>query len=691
MKYQYNNRDLSWLEFNYRVLEEAKDKTLPVYERIKFLAIYSNNLEEFYRVRVSYYRSLIRELPHEDPKRLKVKPEEIVFQINNIVSAHQREFDSIFSHQILPELEDNNIHIAEDITSLQPHQQEYLEEYFHSQILPNVQPVILQNKRIKPFLKTGHIYLSARMTTQKGSRNYYGLLKLPVEYSGVSRFISMPNEKDGHYIFFLEDILMHFINIVFPGYKIHEWFSVKMTRDADLEMDEQEVEELIATVSKLSTTRQMGRPNRFQYDRRMNKAMLNYLCRSFDLHKEDLVGAGKRHNFRDFFAFPNPLSPKLENPQHAQLRLKELDAEKSILHAVEKKEFMLHFPYQSYKYFIQYLNDAALDEDVEEIKTTQYRVASKSAVVEALVNAAQHGKKVTVFVELKARFDEELNLRYAQEMKRAGINIIYSIPNLKVHAKVALVIKKPDADGNCTCSCFLGTGNFNEKTAKLYADHGFFTSDKRITEELNTLFDYLEKQKDIDQYSFKHILVPKVNMVGTYKKLIDKEIKQAQKGKKAYIMIKVNGLEDPAMIDKLYEASLAGVKIDCLVRGVCCLKTNQEYSKNITVTRIIDNFLEHARVFYFHAKGEGKLFMGSADWMRRNLYKRVECVFPIYDNKLKKEVLDIYKIQLKDNVKASLIDSEGANIRLQDNSSAIRSQIDIYKFLEKKHSSPTTL
>jgi len=687
MKFGYNNRDLSWLTFNYRVLEEAKNKSLPVYERIKFLAIYSNNLEEFYRVRVSYYRSLIRELPKDHPKIAKVKPEDIVLEINKIVSRHQKEFDDIFYKQIIPDLEQNGILLVDDIDSLNKDQQDYLEDYFHNKILPNIQPVILQNKRVKPFLKTGHIYLAIRMTTSKGSRNNYGLIKLPVEYYGLDRFVNLPEKDSNHYILFLEDIVMQYINIVFPGYKIHEWFSVKMTRDADLEMDEQEVEELIETVSNLSTTRQLGLPNRFQYDRNMPKTMINYLCRSFDLHIEDLVGAGRRHNFREFFSFPNPLAPKLENPQHLPLKVAELDSQPSILQAVEEKEYMLHFPYQSYKYFINYLNEAALDDDVVEIKTTQYRVAANSAVVEALTNAALHGKKVTVFVELKARFDEELNLRYAKEMKKAGVNIIYSIPNLKVHAKVALIIKKPDAEGKKKKSCFLGTGNFNENTARLYCDHGFFTSDERITSEIFSMFSYLEDQTENCNCQFKHILVPNFNMVETYKALIDQEIKQAKKGKYAYILLKANGLEDPAMIDKLYEASLAGVKIDCLIRGVCCLKTEQKYSKNIRVIRIIDTFLEHARVFYFHAKGEGRLYMGSADWMKRNLYKRIECVFPIYNDELKKEILDIYDIQLQDNSKSSLIGADMENQRIKTQGTPIRCQSVIYSYLKEKHSS----
>lgn len=684
MKFEYNNRDLSWLTFNHRVLDEAKDKSIPLYERIKFLAIYSSNLEEFYRVRVSYYRGLLETLPEGHEKIRAINPERLILKINKKVSELQKEFEDLFINTILPELDRNGIRVVEEIGKLNEEQQGFIEKYFNVHLLPNLMPVVLHNRRIRPFLKTGEIYIAMRMTTKKGVMNSYGLLKLPRAYP-LTRFVELPSSNDNYHVMFLEDIVMEFAPVIFPGYKIKEWYSIKMTRDADLDFDELEGEELIKTVSSLTTNRQIGDPNRFQIDRRMPENMVDYLCQSFGIERDAIVRGGRRHNFRDFFLFPNPKSPDLEIPKHVPARVKELENVNSIIQAFKEKDYLLHFPYQSYDYFIQFLNEAALNPDIEEIKATQYRVASKSAVVDALINAALHGKKVTVFVELKARFDEESNLRYAKEMKNAGINIIYSIAGLKVHSKIAMIISKENEKGKRNRYCFLGTGNFNEKTAKLYCDHGLFTSDKEIAKEIDKLFNYLIDQKH--KPTFKHLLVPTFNMVETYTKLIDDEIANAKADKKSYILIKVNGMDDPAMIDKLYEASLAGVKVDCIIRGVCCLKTNQKYSKNIRVIRIIDGFLEHARVCIFYANGEYKTYIGSADWMRRNLYRRIECVFPIYNEQFKSELLDIYEYQLNDNVKGAYI---GANMenerRYGEGRLNIRSQAEIYDYLVNKHS-----
>lgn len=686
MKFNYINRDFSWLMFNYRVLQEAKEESLPLYERIKFLAIYSNNLEEFYRVRVSYYRSLLRNLPPDHPKREQVRPDQIISRINTEVGRLQIKFHDIFENSIVPQLEREGVRLLQRDSKLTQKQEAYVNDVFQGDILPYIQPVLLVKQRIKPFLRTGQIYIMVKLynkkTFSKRSRPRYGIVKLVTDHN-IPRFVELPNDKDGNNcIMFLEDVTMRYIQEVYPGYVIGKWFCIKMTRDADLEYDDQEGDELIDIISNISTTRQLGYPNRFQYDRLMPDNMLRYLMETFSLTIDDLVKAGDYHNFRDFFSFPNPKSPLLELPVHKPLRLHHIDEQKSLLEYFECNELMLHFPYQSYDYFLQYLNEAAIAPDVVEIKSTQYRVADNSAVVNALIKAANNGKKVTVFVELKARFDEENNLRSAKEMKRAGINIIYSISGLKVHAKVAMVVRENAETKERLSTCFLGTGNFNEKTAKLYGDHGFFTSDSRINKDIVELFRVLEQ--NVSEPEFMHILVPNYNMVSHFEKLIAQEMKNAKAGKEAYILLKMNGLEDPYMIDRLYEASLAGVKIDIIVRGVCCLKTNQKYSKNIRAIRIVDRFLEHARIFVFHNDGEQKMYMGSADWMRRNLYRRIECVFPVYNESIKQEVMDILDIQLKDNTKASLIDEKGANQRINDGKPSVRSQHAIYEMLKQK-------
>lgn len=681
---RYFNRDISWLWFNHRVLEEAKDPTLPLYERIKFLAIYSNNLEEFYSVRVSYYRNLIRELPADHPKMIEVNPEKVIADINSLVSRFQEEFGNIFRNKILPELRENRIVLLRNTDRLSEAQEAFLKRFFSRTILPILEPMLLVKKRVKPFLKTGQLYITFKFY-RKGLPSWlqtyrYGMVKVPTDHN-FSRFIELPEENENYYIMFLEDIIIKYIHKLFPGYKYVQGYNIKVTRDADFEYDDYVGSDLIEVIERIDSTREIGRPNRFQYDSRMPSELVKFMKATFDLTENDLVKGGSIHNFRDFFGLPNPVSPRLEHPAIAPLRVKELEKAKSLLNEFRKHEYMLHFPYQSYSYFIKFLIEAANSPEVTEIFATQYRVASNSAVVDAFISAAESGKKVTVFVELKARFDEEANLRHAVLMKNAGIKIIYSIAGLKVHSKVALVLRKNNA-GETTGTAFLATGNFNEKTARLYVDHGFFTSDKAIVKDLMSLFAYFEDQSVAPE--FKEILVPNFNMISTYQNLIQQEINHVADGKKGYIILKMNGLEDPAMIDELYNASEQGVKIDLIVRGACKLVPGQSFSKNIRVVRIIDRFLEHDRVFYFNNNGDDIMYTGSADWMRRNLYRRIECVFPIKDKKIRSEMLEMLKIQLSDNVKARLIDKQMRNRVIPLDGDPIRSQVEIYKYLKEK-------
>jgi len=515
---------------------------------------------------------------------------------------------------------------------------------------------------------------------KRGKSPKYGLIKLPTDH-GVSRFIELPGNSRKHYIMFLEDLIMRYIGVLFPGYVIHSWHSIKVTRDADLEYEDYAEDDLIEVVESLSTKRAIGLPNRFQYDREMPANMLNFLLETFEIEHDIVVKGGKTNNFRDFFSFPNPKSPMLERKKHIPLRYTPLENSVSIFEAVENDNYMLHFPYHTFDYFIQFLTEAAHDDTVTEIKTTQYRVASNSGVVDALIDAALNGKKVTVLVELKARFDEEVNLQYAREMKKAGINILYSIQGFKVHSKVALIQRVQDGK-TLKRLAFIGTGNFNEKTAKIYCDHGYFTSHEGITKDLELLFILLERRDTNIQ--FNHILVPRFNMVEQYKAHIDKEIENVKAGKEGYFLLKMNGLEDPAMIEYLYKASEAGVKIDCLIRGVCCLVPNQPYSKNIRVIRIVDRFLEHARVFVFYDNGKNHIYAGSADWMKRNLYRRIECVFPIYDEDIKQEILDILNIQLSDNVNGRQLNENLENEPIHTGNKWIRAQEEIYYYLREK-------
>jgi polyphosphate kinase len=688
-QYKYFNRDISWLSFNHRVLEEASDPSLPLYERIKFLAIYSNNLEEFYQVRVSYYRQLLRNAELIPSKIEEVQPAKILQQINEKVNSYLFLFNDIFENQIIPELKNNGIILLDKNSKLSEDQSKEVKEIFMTEILSVLQPVLLLKKRIRPFLKTGQAYIVTEMVVNEPKKNpiskarvRYGLIKLPTDHN-ISRFIELKEKGGQHFIMFLEDVIMRHANKIFPGYKINEWYTIKLTRDADFEYDEFEEEELISAIGKISSSRTLGKPNRFLYDRKMPVKFLQYLMQTFKLDNEILVQGGTYHNIRDFFSFPNPLSPKLENEKLVPLRIPELEGFKLMSEAIDQKDYLLSVPYQSYDYFLKFLEQAARDDSVTEIKATQYRVAERSAVVNALMNAAENGKKVTVFVELKARFDEEANLQYAAEMTKAGIHIIYSIPGLKVHAKLALVIRDKTMSGELKDQAYLSTGNFNEKTARLYCDHGLFTSHSGIISDLKKMFYYLEEQGQ--NIRFEHILVPNFNLVSKFGKLIGQEIENVKRGKKGYILLKMNGLQDPHMVDLLYRASEAGVKIDLIIRGICIVKPQRKYSANIRIVRIIDRFLEHSRVYVFHNDGNPLVFLGSADWMKRNLNARIECVFPLYANELNQEIIDLLEIQLSDNVKASEIGLDGENIRIMNDLPKVQSQLASYEYFKKKY------
>lgn len=688
-EYKYFNRDLSWLTFNYRVLAEAKDKTLPLFERIKFLAIYSNNLEEFYQVRVSYYRQLLENAELIPGKIEEMNPAKILHKINETVTKYQIEFHRIFDEEIIPELEKNNIILLNKKSKLSDDQQIEIKEIFTSGILSLLQPVLLVKNRVRPFLKTGQVYLVLDMFIKESKfssltkhRKRHGLIKLPTDHN-ISRFIELSPVGDKYFIMFLEDLIMHHVDKIFPGYTIKEWYTVKLTRDADLEYDEYEEEDLIDAIKNISSSRTLGKPNRFLYDRQMPHRILQYLTESFKLTNDIIVQGGAYHNFRDFFSFPNPIAPRLENEKLPPLRIPDLDAVASMREAIDQKDYLLTVPYQTYDYFLRFLEQAAQDDTVTEIKTTQYRVADRSVVVNALMNAAENGKKVTVFVELKARFDEEMNLRYAAEMTKAGITIFYSIPGLKVHAKVAMVIRDKEKHPGAKDQVYISTGNFNEKTARLYSDHGLFTSNEELIADLKTMFNYLEDQNQ--KIKFKHLLVPGFNLIAKFGRLINQEMENVKQGKQAYILLKMNGLQDPAMVEMLYRASEAGVKIDLIIRGICILKTGRRFSKNIRVVRIIDRYLEHARVFVFHNGGKPKVYIGSADWMKRNLYRRVECVCPVFDNAIKKELIDILNIQLSDNVKACEISQNMENIWIKNDRPPVQSQLATYEYLKEKY------
>lgn len=676
--YSFFNRELSWMSFNKRVLDEAKKEELPLYERINFLAIYANNLEEFFSVRVASYKKLLR-LPVKVIDNVSINPSEILRKITETVNGHLGEFNYIFD-DVVEELKAHNIYLVRDFKKLNDKQKSFIVELFHDSLIPHTHPMLLMKERVNPFLQHNVLYFLLRLYKKKSKAKTpqprYAIVRIPSHH--FDRFIEIPQRDGRHFVMFLDDIVRYNLNVLFPGYTIDRGHTFMVTRDADFEVEDEFDGDIVDNIEKNVLRRKVGEYSRFSYDNNMPVRMVEVLRDNFKLIYTDLVRGGKYLKMNDLFGFPNPFLPELEREPANHLTVRELDDASKILKAIKKKEYLLHFPYHSYHYVIRMLNEAAIDPKVEKIMVTQYRVAKNSAVVEALIGAARNGKDVTVFVEVKARFDETANLHFAKEMEQAGIKIIYSIPGIKVHAKVALVLRK----GSSTDYAFLSTGNFNEKTATLYSDIGFFTKREAIITDLINLFEYLENQETSPR--FKYLFIGQFNLYKNIIKLIEREILNKKAGKKARIILKMNGLQEENVIRKLYEASEVGIEIDLIVRGICCLVPNQSYSKNIRIVRIVDRFLEHARVFYFHNDGEDVYYLSSADLMNRNLHRRIESAFPIEDGKLKKQIENFLKIQLADNLSACEINEKLENVKVErlPNEPAIRAQVEMYDYVQ---------
>lgn len=684
--YKYFKRDISWLSFNYRVLLEAEDDTLPVYERIKFLSIYSSNLEEFYEIRVAEHRGVI--MKKNFTEESGAEAEEVLTEITNEVNRQQREYYRIFSEKILPELHRQNIYLYQD-SDPEPFHEEFVHNFFNEEVFPFLSPVMIQAGDIRTFIRDRRLYLVIRMV-KKSKRKpeegqapeyHYAMMKIP--YAKVPRFIELPKHEGKFYIMFIDDIIRANLANIFPGYIIDSCYSIKISRDADIYL-ENEKGNIVESIRKKVKKRKIGDLSRFMYDRAMPDDFLAFICDAFGITGDDLVVGGRYLNLQDLAKLPNPKGKELEQQIPSPMRIPYLDEKGSVFRAVKKKDIMLHFPYQSFDYLIRFLMEAAFDPKVDEIKITQYRVAENSAVINTLVSAAQNGKKVTVFVELKARFDEENNMSTAERMEQAGIRIIYSIPGLKVHAKVAVIIRKDSEDGNKRRDfAYLSTGNFNEKTARVYSDMALLTCNDEIITDINKVFAVLEGK--LTEPTFRHLLVARFNMVPELIRMIHCEIEHVKQGRRGRIVLKMNGLHDQNMINELYHASECGVEIDLIVRGICCLVPDQPYSANIRITRIVDMFLEHSRIWYFYNDGKEDLYLTSADWMRRNLNRRIETAFPILVPEIKQEVIDILKIQMRDNVKACQIDGQlHNNFKRDDSPVKVRSQLAIYEYLKNK-------
>ena len=684
MESRYFKRDISWLSFNYRVLLEAEDDTLPLYERINFISIYSSNLEEFYKIRVADHKAIATGAAHSDEESVQ-SAMQLVTEINEEVNRQLEERIRIYEQKILPALRQHHI-IFYQSRNVEPFHKEFLRRFFREEIFPYLSPVPVSKDKVISFLRDNRLYLAVRLHS-KGTlpgdpdHTQYFVMKLP--YSKVPRFIELPKQDKNYYLMFIEDIIKANIDTIFPGYDVDSSYCIKISRDADILIDESaNTSEIIEQVKTKVKKRKIGAVCRFVYDRAMPDDFLDFLVDAFRINRQELVPGDKHLNMEDLRHLPNPNNAVRPIRKPQPMKLACLDERESIFRYVEKKDLLLHYPYHSFEHFIHFLYEAVHEPTVREIMVTQYRVAENSAVINTLIAAAQNGKKVTVFVELKARFDEENNLATAEMMKAAGINILFSLPGLKVHAKVALVLRRDKQGHKLPSYAYISTGNFNEKTATLYADCGLFTCNPVLVNDLHNLFRTFQgKENPV----FHRLLVARFNLIPELNRLIDHEIELAKSGKQGRIILKMNALQDPAMIERLYEASQAGVKIDLIVRGICCLIPGRKYSRNIRVTRIVDTFLEHARVWYFGNGGKPKLFLGSPDWMRRNLYRRIEAVTPILDPDLRASLIEMLHIQLADNQKACWVDDKLQNVfkKRASGTPAVRAQYDFYEWLKK--------
>jgi polyphosphate kinase len=674
------NREISWLSFNERVLQEASDRNVPLIERFKFLGIYSNNLDEFFKVRVATIKRMI-DVEKSTGIRNKEKPRKILNEIQEKVRKLNDKFEKTYSI-LIKELEKHNIFIINE-KKLNPEQAQYVRNYFNEHVHSVITPIMLQNVKSFPPLKDYSIYLAIRMLRDKPSPDtQMTIIEIPTEE--IPRFIVLPPKNKKKYIILLDDVIRFCLDDIFMTFKFerYEAYTIKLTRDAELDIDNDLSKSFLEKVAESVSDRVKGQPVRFVYDSSISRDMLKYLIKSLELDDEDnLIAAGRYHNFKDYMKFPNLGGKKLAykpTPPNLHPLIK---PRTSKLDLIAKKDILLHVPYQKFDHYINLLREASIDPAVISIKITLYRVAYNSRVINALINAALNGKKVTVVIELQARFDEKTNIYWSRKLEEAGAQVIFGMRGLKVHSKLMLILRQENK--KIVKYASIGTGNYHEGTAIVYADLHLLTVDKRITEEVDKVFKFFETT--YRTYTFKHLLVSPLYMRKRLYRMIDNEIKNAIAGKDAYIILKINSLVDYDMIQKLYQASMAGVKIKAIIRGMCSLIPGVPgLSDNIRVISIVDKFLEHSRVFVFCNNHKELYYISSADWMPRNLDNRIEIATPIYDPDIQKEIKTMLNVQLKDNVKARIINEAGDNqYKAPHNAHPVRSQMELYKYYKK--------
>ena len=680
-KLNYMNRELSWLSFNWRVLQEAADPTVPLIERLKFLGIYSSNLDEFFRVRVGSLQRMI-DVGIKSKTIFGGTPKKIYKAIHDKVVFLGEKFDNVFA-ELHEELKKEKIFIIDE-TQMNKDQVEFVQYYFEQQVRPRLIPIMLHSIRDFPYLKNQVIYLAIRMSRQASPDDVkFAMIEVPAHL--LPRFTVLPKSEDRNYIMMLDDVIRFGLKQIFAifEYDKFEAYTIKLTRDAEVDIEDDVTKSFFEKISKSIRKRKLGQPVRFVYDREMPQDLLDFILTRSNLKNfENVIPGGRYHNAKDFTSFPNVGSQKLENKKFPALHHSAFQKHQSIFKAIREKDILIHFPYYSFHHIIDMLREAAIDPQVKSIKMTLYRVATNSNVMNALMNASRNGKAVTAVIELLARFDEETNIYWTRKLEEEGVRIIDGVPGLKVHAKLLLIGR--EEEGEMVYYANIGTGNFNETTAKIYADHALLTADKRITREVSNVFKFLKNNYKTSVY--RHLLVSPFYMRNRIDKLIKTEIENARAGKPAYMYIKLNSLVDRAIINRLYEASQSGVKIKMIVRGICSLLPGVPgMSENIEITSIVDKYLEHSRILIFCNGGDEKYYITSADWMIRNLDNRVEVAAPIYDKNIQNELKNYLEIQFKDNVKARLINENQNNpYRRLKLDRDYRAQEDIYEYLKNE-------
>ncbi|HPH24245.1 MAG TPA: polyphosphate kinase 1 [Chitinophagaceae bacterium] len=685
-KKHFIERDISWLSFNARVLQEANDATVPLRERIRFLGIFSNNSDEFFRVRVATLKRMI-EFSEKKKKaniHLEENPQNILDQIQIIVLQQQNEFNRIWEG-ILKELKKEKIQLLTE-KQLNREQQKFIQNYFDEQVRSNVIPLMIESLPQLPYLRDKSIYLGVVMRKKDTAYHQkYALIEVPSK--AIGRFIKLPSKPGEHQIILLEDIIRFNLPYIFSYFE-YDYFDAhvfKVTKDAELDIDNDLSTTFVEKMEKGLKNRRKGKPVRFVYDKEMDAGLLEYLIRRLSLtRKSNIIPGGRIHNFRHFMDFPDVFLNK--NLYRNSLIHPLLQIANRVTDIIIKKDVLLNFPYHSYNSIIDLLREAAMDPDVNCIKITAYRLAENSKIINALINAARNGKEVIVMLELKARFDEEANLEWKEILEQEGIKVLLGVPKLKIHAKLCIIKKRVH---NKTIQYgFVSTGNLNEKTAKVYGDHCLLTSNRNVMADINKVFRYLENWKvgTAPLSQCKTLLICPTNMRKQIDVLINREIKLAKAKKTASIIIKVNSLSDAHLIQKLHEAALAGVEIKLIVRGIFCAKFEQKkYKYPIKAISIVDEYLEHARVMIFHNNGNEKIYISSADWMVRNLDHRLEAAIPINNPSIKQEIKDIIHIQLSDNVKARILDASLSNNYVPfTGKKKLRSQVETYLYLHNK-------